>query len=334
MPKAIFFLGKGGVGKTTCAAHTALALADAGRHVLIASVDPAHNLGDVLDVSLKDRPIEVAPRLHAMEIDVEARIRAFLTRSADRFQRIYSYLRAFNLDRSVDLLRYAPGVEEEALLEALQELLLTPEGAQDVVVVDTPPTGLMLRVLGLPRISLLWLDRLIGVRVRILNLRGMVAHVKGESVFEVGDERMVLAHEEADDPILKELHAARAETESLQALLGDTSRTAVAVVMNPESLPLLETLRTLHALDRFGIPTSAVIVNKVFVSDGHEVSAEDRQRKAGQEEILGRLDREVKLPIFEVGLEATEVRGLDRLRAFRCAAPRQFEAWLSKQVSP
>ncbi len=332
MRKSILFIGKGGVGKTTCAAHTALALADAGRRVLIASLDPAHNLGDILDVPLKDRPIEVAPRLHAMEVDVEARIRGFLGRAADRFQGVYRYLRAFNLDRSLDLLRYAPGVEEEALLDALRELLL-PEDGYGVVVVDTPPTGLALRVLGLPPISLLWLDRLIGVRRRILNLRGMVTHVKGERVFDVEGEQTVLPDEEADDPILKELHAARAETTALHALLADVERTAVAVVMNPESLPLLETLRSLEALERFGIPASGVIVNKVLAYAEGEAAGVDRVRLARQAETLERLRREVTLPIFEAALEPSEVRGLERLRLFQCAAANFFAAWVSEEVA-
>lgn len=333
MPKAIFFLGKGGVGKTTCAAHTALALADSGRRVLIVSLDPAHNLGDVLEISLKDRPAEISPRLDAMEIDVEARIREYLRRAADRFENLYRYLRAFNLDRSVDLLRYAPGVEEEALLEALQGLLLAPDAAHDVLVVDTPPTGLMLRVLGLPRISLLWLNRLITVRERILNLRGMVAHVKGDQVFEVEGERMALPHDAKEDPILNELYRARGETQALQALLGNARRTAVAVVMNPESLPLLETLRTVQALDQFGIPTSAVIVNKVFEADTRAASAPDQERLARQGETLDRLRQQVSVPILEARLEPTEVRGLDRLRAFGCAAPRRFAAWVSEEAT-
>lgn len=331
MHKTILFIGKGGVGKTTCAAHTALALADAGRRVLIASLDPAHNLGDVLEISLKDRPVKVSPRLDAMEIDVEARIRGYLRRAADRFESIYRYLRAFNLDRSVDLLRYAPGVEEEALLEALRELMVEEDDGHDVVVVDTAPTGLTLRVLGLPPISLLWLDRLIGVRLRILKLRGMVAHVKGDQVFEVEGERMVLPHEEADDPVLKELHAARAETMALHAMLADGRRTAVGVVMNPESLPLLETLRTLDALDRFGIPPSAVIVNKVFLYEGAEATGEDRFRLARQTETLERLHQAVRLPIFAAPLEPTEIRGLDRLRAFRCGAATHFATWVSEE---
>lgn len=329
MRKAILFLGKGGVGKTTCAAQTALALADAGRRVLIASLDPAHNLGDALDLPLQDRATPVAPGLDAVEVDVEGRIRRYLTRAADRLQGLYRYLRVFNLDRSLDLLRYAPGVEEEALLEALRELLTDTRGSgYEVVVVDTPPTGLTLRVLGLPRISLLWLDRLIGVRGRILDLRGMVAHVQGERVMAVEGERLVLPHRPADDPVLGELHAAREELKALEALLDDAGRTAVAVVMNPETLPLLETLRTLDALSRFGIPATAVIANKI-VRDVAATAA-GASRLSRQDEILARLRREVRLPVYEAALAEAEVRGVERLRRLECAAPRYFAAWLSE----
>ncbi|MBI4392060.1 MAG: ArsA family ATPase [candidate division NC10 bacterium] len=331
MPKAIFFLGKGGVGKTTCAAHAALALADGGRRVLVVSLDPAHNLGDVLDLPLRDRPVQVAPRLEAMEVDVEGRIRRYLHRAADRFQGVYRYLRVFNVDRSLDLLRYAPGVEEEAILDALRELLLAGGGdGYEVVVVDTPPTGLTLRVLGLPRVSLLWLDRLIGLRARILDLRGMVAHVQGERVFQVEGERLALPHRAADDPVLAELHRVWEETKALEGLLTDVGQTAVAVVLTPESLPLLETLRTLGALERFGMPASTLIVNKVWTGQG--TPAPDPLVAAQQAEILGRLRRQVGLPVLEAALEPTEVRGLQRLRAFTCPAGRHFAAWVSGEA--
>jgi arsenite-transporting ATPase len=330
--KAILFVGKGGVGKTTCAASTAVALAEAGHRVLVASLDPAHNLGDVLDIPLEDRSKEIAPRLSAMEVDVEGRIRRYLERAADRFQGVYRYLRVFNLDQSLDLLRYAPGVEEEALLEALRELLLAPGGESGVVIVDTPPTGLTLRVLGLPRISLLWLDRLIAVRGRILDLRGMVAHVQGERVFEVEGERMRLPHRAAEDPVLRELHTARRELKALEALLTDGGRTAVAAVMNPETLPLLETLRTLGALGRFGLPAGAVIVNKML--NGNRMPTPDPERLAQEAEVLARLRREVTPPVLEAGLALTEVRGLERLRDFRCPAASQFAPWLSQEARP
>lgn len=332
MRKSILFVGKGGVGKTTCAASTAVALAEAGHRVLVASLDPAHNLGDVLDASLQDRPREIAPRLSALEVDVEGRIRRYLERAADRFQGVYRYLRVFNLDQSLDLLRYAPGIEEEALLEALRGILLAPDGEYDLVIVDTPPTGLTLRVLGLPRISLLWLDRLIGLRGRILDLRGMVAHVQGERVFKVEGERMTLPHRAKDDPVLQELHAARNELKALEGLLTDVGRAAVAVVMNPETLPLLETLRTLEALGRFGIHVGAVIVNKM--SNGQGIPAPDPERLTQQAEVLARLRREVALPLLEAGLARDEVRGLERLRMFACPAAGHFAPWLSTEVGP
>lgn len=144
---------------------------------------------------------------------------------------------------------------------------------------------------------------------------------------------MVLPHEEADDPVLKELNAARAGMMALHAMLADARRTAVGVVMNPESLPLLETLRTLEALNRFDIPASGVIVNKVVESEGAEAAGTDRFRLARQAEILERLHEAVALPIFEAGLEPSEIRGLDRLRAFRCAAASHFATWVSEEAT-
>ncbi|MEO2152480.1 MAG: ArsA family ATPase, partial [Thermococcus sp.] len=142
----LFFIGKGGVGKTTSSAATAVALAERGYRTLIVSLDPAHNLGDVFMVKLSDRPKKIAENLYASELDMEGLIKAYLKHLEESMKHTYRYLTVINLEKYFEVLRYSPGIEEYATLEAVREILERGD-EWDVIVFDTPPTGLTLRVL-------------------------------------------------------------------------------------------------------------------------------------------------------------------------------------------
>lgn len=119
MVKKVFhFMGKGGVGKTTSAATQASLLSERGK-TLIVSLDPAHNLGDVLGAKVGEEPEEVAPNLYAAEPNVDRIISSFVKRVVEELQDHYKYLKVYNLDNVLRVLEYTPGVEEQALLEAL-----------------------------------------------------------------------------------------------------------------------------------------------------------------------------------------------------------------------
>jgi arsenite-transporting ATPase len=161
-PRLLLFGGKGGVGKTTAAAATALEIARAGRRVLLLSVDPAHSLGDVLGVPLGDLPRAVpgAPRLRAREVDAAAAFADRRERYVAAVDRVFDALRGGSrmdatLDRAIArrLLDLAPpGTDELLALEAIAEGAAGGAGADDaeVIVVDTAPTGHALRLLAAP----------------------------------------------------------------------------------------------------------------------------------------------------------------------------------------
>ena len=169
-----FFLGKGGVGKTTSSAAFALALARAGKRVLVASLDPAHNLGDVLGVKLTGTPSEVEPHLYALEIDLNFWVDRYLKESRDELATTYSYNLTLNLDSFFDIMKYSPGTEEYAMLWAIEHIRCNLAGDYDIVVYDTPPTALSLRFLAMPAISKLWIAELTKLRERILKKRNKI----------------------------------------------------------------------------------------------------------------------------------------------------------------
>ena len=139
--KVLFFIGKGGVGKTTTSAATSVTLAKKGYKTLIVSTDPAHNLGDVFMIKLNDKPKKIIENLYAMELDMEKLIQSYLKRLEENLKHMYKYLTVINLEKYFEVLSFSPGIEEYATLEAIKEIL--QEGNKwDIIIFDTPPTDL------------------------------------------------------------------------------------------------------------------------------------------------------------------------------------------------
>ncbi|HHE41093.1 MAG TPA: ArsA family ATPase, partial [Dehalococcoidia bacterium] len=177
--RVTYSIGKGGVGKTTCAAALALHCSRT-MPTLVVSLDPAHNLGDVLGDRLSDVPKEVSDNLWASEMDMEASIDRYLKHSSDKLRQMYGYVRTINLEGYLDALRLSPGIEEYATIEAMEAILSSAEGRYEIVVFDTPPTGLTLRVLALPRVSVMWGERIGQLRKEILDRRKAISSIQGQ----------------------------------------------------------------------------------------------------------------------------------------------------------
>ncbi len=243
--KMFSFVGKGGVGKTTSAAALALKLSKKGK-VLVVSLDPAHNLGDVLATKLREEPKEIAPNLWAAEPDVDEVIRRFTKEIAEEIKLHYKYLKVLNLDKLISILELSPGVEEQALLE---ELIKFMNMDFDYLVVDHAPTGIAVRVLSLPSIMLMWLNSLINLRKEILRKREALAKLRGYE-------------EKLDDPVLKILQEELERMKRTDELIKNPNTHSIYIVLNPEELPVLEGIRIKEMLERAQLPLKAVVVNK------------------------------------------------------------------------
>lgn len=253
-----FFLGKGGVGKTTLSAAFGLSLARSGKKVLVASLDPAHNLGDVYRTPLRDTPVPVEPNLDALEVDLAAWVEKYLDESRREMKTTYSYAGTLNLDSFFDIMKYSPGTEEYAVLWAIEHIHCELAAGYDVVVFDTPPTALSLRFLAMPAISNLWVAELTKLRERILDRRTSITRINPESAVA---ESCV---DKDDDKVYGRLGSIRKRLSALQNLFSKESY--VAVVINPDHLSVSEALRIQEELGKIDIPMSGICVNKRGVS--------------------------------------------------------------------
>lgn len=256
MSRLVFFLGKGGVGKTTLSSATAYALSRQGKRVLIASLDPAHNLGDVFGIRLRNDPMPVAEGLDGIEVDVSAWVARYLDESRREIKANYAYNMSLNLDSLLDILKYAPGTEEYAVLWAIEHVHAAYAGAYDTIVFDTPPTALALRFLAMPSLSILWMQALSKLRGQIL--------AKRQTLLKVNPTAPVLkgATDKREDRVYGKLTSIQRRLHSLHDLF--TRDSYLTVVMNPDELSLAESLRIREELDRLGLRLRSVCLNKAM----------------------------------------------------------------------
>jgi len=293
--KVLFFVGKGGVGKSTSSALFALKLARGGRSVFLNSIDPAHNLHDIFRAPLEARPREIVPGLLAAETDLAAWVKRYLQETEREFKSIYRYQESFNLHRYFRTLRYSPGLEEYAVLLALQDTI-RKHGDRDYIVFDTPPTALTLKFLALPRVSLLWLNELSGLRRAILRKKEIITRIKrgrGEP-------------EREGDPILSRIESLIEKYRGFSSVLQDTQRTRLFIVLNRDRLSLAESATIWKELDQLELPKPTVILNRY-------------ERKAGSPtdgEFRATLKKQFPgAPILLLERQPQEVVGVDRLDA-------------------
>ncbi|HUU03009.1 MAG TPA: ArsA family ATPase [Myxococcota bacterium] len=256
------FTGKGGAGKTTCAAAFALQLASRGQKTRLASLDPAHNLGDVLRVKLGPDPLEVAPNLAALEADLAAALSAKTEKTRALIQQRYRYLTVAALDPLVDLLGQSPGAEEQVATDVLSDLRHQAAAVGEVLVVDLPPSGQSLRMLALPDLTTRWCNSLLKLRAKILERRGTLNRILKEDSPAKLPEGEACPEDPKHDPVTASLERQLARNQALAKDLGDPTRAAVVVVTLPAAICLTETRRLIDGLAERGIPVSALVLNR------------------------------------------------------------------------
>jgi arsenite-transporting ATPase len=278
-PEYVLYGGKGGVGKTTCAAATALASAKDGTSTLVVSTDPAHSLSDTLETDIPAEPTRIredAP-LYAAEIDPEAAVNdGPLGMEEDALGGLGGMLggggpmggAGAGAEAGEDpiggdeglLGGSMPGADEAAAMRLLLDYI--DDDRFDRVVIDTAPTGHTLRLLELPET----MDSMVG---KVLQLRERFSGMMDNLTGMFGDDQEVDAEAGIED--LQELSD---RIEHLRSILQDPRKTDFRIVMVPEELSVVESERLLAQLDEFNIPVSTVVVNRVM-QDPSEVLGED-----------------------------------------------------------
>lgn len=285
----LFFGGKGGVGKTTCASALALAASREGRRTLLVSTDPAHSTADIFERPIGSEPAELLPGLWALEIDAAAETARYVREVKTRIQTLFGHAILKEASRQIDLAASMPGAEEVALFDRVSDLVQGGDDRFDLVVFDTAPTGHTLRLLRMPELTEAWIRALARSRRAML---GAAVDDRGDPVLEALQER------------LERLRLLRAR------LLGGRA-VAFVLVLVPERLPIEETARALTQLDEVGVRVGALVINRVLPDgEGAFLASRREQERVYLAEIARRFGPHARVYVPQL---ARDVYGLDAL---------------------
>jgi len=294
--RVLLHTGKGGVGKTSLSLATAFGAARHGHRVFVLSTDSAHNLGDVLGRPVGAKPVEVAERVTAQEVDVLNELDRSWSQIQDWLREL---LRQGGDDLVAEELLVFPGMEELVALRAVREVEAT--GDYDVCVVDCAPTGSTLRMLRFPDVLRIFMENFFDWKRRAAKLIRPVATRVGAEIFVPSDE-VFAAFERLYD-----------EVEEVRQILMDTDRTSARLVVNPARVVVDETRRSFAYLNLYGVATDAVLINRVLPP---EAKVGYFARWAEREQLeLAEIEQSFPVPRFHAPLLRAEPIGAEALGA-------------------
>lgn len=292
----IFIGGKGGVGKTTVSAATALWCARMNKKTLIISTDPAHSLGDSFDRLVKHVPTPIVQNLSAMEIDPDIAMEEYKEKFA--MQQQYNDMLGMFSDQ-LDVMSSSPGIDELAAFDKFMQYMTSDE--YDVVIFDTAPTGHTLRLLAFPEMMDSWMGKMIKTKQAL----GSAAQKLKNIIPFMGSE---------DDQLQNTAQLEEMKRQIIEArnILTNPKRTSFKTVLIPEEMSIIESTRAMDALNKSDITTDGIIVNKIQPDNNHCDFCKARREIQNKrlETIRDVFSEQI---IAEIPLQAHEVRGIDQL---------------------
>jgi arsenite-transporting ATPase len=294
--RVILYTGKGGVGKTTVAAATAVRCAQLGQRTLVISTDAAHSLGDSLDFPLGEDPKKVAANLWAQEVNP-------LHQLESHWDRIRIYLSSLFSSQGVDdivaeELASPPGMEEIASLMQIRQH--KAEGKYDTLIVDCAPTGETLQLLAFPDVARWYLQRLFPASRAVMKVARPVV-------------QPFVSIPLPPDEIFGHIKRLLLDLEGMKSILGDPKTCTVRLVLNLEKMVLKEAQRAFTYLSLYDYLTDLVVVNRVLppeVTDSYFASWRKIQDRYN-ESVESLFD---PIPIRRSKLFDHEIVGLEGLR--------------------
>ncbi len=248
--RVLLFTGKGGVGKTTVAAATAVRAAAAGQRVLVMSTDPAHSLGDSFDVEIGEAATLVTKNLWAEQIDAQSRLETNWREIQDYFIQLMNWAGVDTIQ--AEELSVIPGLDE---IFSLIDVKTHVEGGKyDLLVIDCAPTAETLRLLSLPEVMSWYIERVFPVQRRVV--KGVRPIVSKMTSLPIAGDRFFAA--------VERLHR---NLDAVHRILTDEASSTVRLVVNPEKMVIAEARRTYTYLGLFGYRVDAVIVNRIIPDD-------------------------------------------------------------------
>ena len=294
MTRILLYTGKGGVGKTSVAAATAVLCAQRGLRTLVVSTDIAHSLADALDMPVGATPREIAPNLWAHEPDVFFNISRYWKVIQSYFSSLFSW---GGLDEVMaEEMTVLPGMDELGNLLWIGDHV--DEGHYDLIVVDAAPTAETVRLLSLPEASRWWIEKIAPIGRRVQKLGGPILRrivgvpLPTDSVYEAGEqllERLKYVHD----------------------LLADPDKSSVRLVLNLERVSIQEAQRSFTYFHMYGFPTDMIVANRVLpAASGSYFEA----WRAAQARYLPMVEEQfAPVPVRTIPFFDKEMVGLERL---------------------
>ena len=294
--RIILITGKGGVGKTTVSAATAIMAADLGHSTLVLSTDPAHSLADAFDVELGDQPTNVVANLDAQQIDSRKRLEESWGDVRDHLTELFDWSGLKGIE--AEELTVFPGMDELFSLAAVRDHARS--GDYDVIIVDCAPTAETLRLLSLPEVMSWYMDKMFPLSRKVAKVvRPVVARVSSIPI--------------ANDAVFETVARFYDRLDGIKELLSDPEITTARLVMNPERMVISEAKRTYTYLSLFGYSVDSAIVNRVLpdeVSDPYF----QRWREIQAEHLIDIEEGFADTDVRRLRLFDTEMIGPDLLR--------------------
>jgi len=298
MKRIILYTGKGGVGKTTVAAATALKCARLGYKTIVVSTDPAHSLRDSFNIKLGPEPKKIGDNLFGQEIDVYYSVEKYWGKLTEFLQSLLGWM---NVDDILaEEFSVFPGMEEISAFLWVHNHY--HEADYDVIIVDSAPTGETLKLLSLPDIARWWLVKIFPIEKRVMKVIKPAIRVVSD---------MPLPEEKTYDAI----EILFEKLDAIRQVFADPKVTSIRLVMNLENMVIKETQRAYTYLNLYGYPVDSLIINRTMPEElDHPYFNKWRKKQKKYRKDID--DMFSPLPMFDAPLFSEEIQGLEALDRF------------------